>query len=60
VGSDFGGIVEGPLPDLADVGRIGLLFDEMSARGLPEELADAVASANAARALRASLSKRPE
>lgn len=57
VGSDFGGIVRGGLPDLASVERVGLLLDEMSSRGLSEESIGAIASGNAARVLQASLAK---
>jgi membrane dipeptidase len=59
VGSDLGGINAGALPDLASVKQLGLLFDEMSARGLSRDLVAAVANANATRVLVASLAKRP-
>jgi membrane dipeptidase len=57
IGSDFGGMKDDGMADLARVDLIGLLFEEMTARGFSGDTIAAIAANNAARVLRRSLAK---
>jgi membrane dipeptidase len=59
IGSDLGGMLEDCMAEIDRVEIIGRLLEAMAARGFPGATVEAIASGNAARALRASLGKTP-
>jgi membrane dipeptidase len=57
VGSDLGGMLDDCMEEIDHIEVIGRLFEGMTARGFPDETIAAIASGNAARALKGSLGK---